>query len=152
LNTRLNRNHRGTTRLVHGTCVALGEVGVLLRGRSGAGKSDLALRLIDGGARLVADDQVELATDGDRLIASAPPTLAGLIEARGVGIVRLPRRRRARVGLVVDLVAGRPVPRLPRPATCRLLGVALPRLALAGLEPSAPAKVRLALAGRRADR
>ncbi|MGH6718667.1 MAG: HPr kinase/phosphorylase [Alphaproteobacteria bacterium] len=128
----------------HATCVALGPAGVLIRGPSGRGKSDLALRLIDGGARLVADDRVALARVGAAVAASAPDTLAGLLEVRGLGIVRLPRRRRALLGLVVDLVEGT-VPRWPRTGTCSILGVRLRRIALDGRDASAPAKVRLAL-------
>jgi serine kinase of HPr protein (carbohydrate metabolism regulator) len=100
---------------------------------------------------LVADDRVALAREGSDVIARSPATLAGLLEVRGLGIVRLRRRRRVAVRLVVDLVDPAAVARLPDAATCRLLGVPLPRLRLAGLEASAPAKVRLALAGRRAD-
>ncbi|MGE3652127.1 MAG: HPr kinase/phosphorylase, partial [Reyranellaceae bacterium] len=80
---------------IHATCVALPEGGVLLRGDSGAGKSDLALRLIDGGARLVADDRTDLMREGDLLIARAPTSIAGLIEARGLGILRLPPEKLA---------------------------------------------------------
>ncbi len=133
---------------IHATCVALPECGVLLRGESGAGKSDLALRLIDGGARLVADDRTELTRDGDRLIARAPATIAGLIEARGVGILRLPPQRLATaaiVVLIVDLVDPARIERLPEPMREELLGVSLWRIALAPFEVSTPAKIRLAL-------
>ncbi len=125
--------------------MAIGAAGVLLRGRSGAGKSDLALRLIGLGAKLVADDQVDLAVEAGTVIATAPATLAGRIEVRGVGIVTLPRRRRARLRLVVDLVDGAAVPRLPQPSACALLGVAVPRLRLAAFEASTPLKIRLAI-------
>lgn len=133
---------------IHATCVALPEGGVLLRGESGAGKSDLALRLIDGGARLVADDRTDLVRVGDRLIARAPATIAGLIEARGVGILRLPPERLAAevaVVLIVDLVDAAGVERLPEATREALLGVSLPRVAIAPFEASAPAKIRLAL-------
>jgi serine kinase of HPr protein (carbohydrate metabolism regulator) len=133
---------------IHATCVALPEGGVLLRGESGAGKSDLALRLIDGGARLVADDRTDLVREGDRLIARAPAAIAGLIEARGVGILRLPPERLAAevaVVLIVDLVDATSVERLPETTREALLGVWLPRVALAPFEASAPAKIRLAL-------
>ena len=121
---------------------------MLLRGESGAGKSDLALRLIDGGARLVADDRTDLTRDGDRLIARSPATIAGLIEARGVGILRLPPSRLATaaiVVLIVDLVDAADVERLPDATREDLLGVSLQRVALAPLEASTPAKIRLAL-------
>lgn len=140
-------------KFMHATCVALRAEGrwrgVLLRGPSGAGKSDLALRLIEAGARLVADDQTHLARIGRRLIATAPPVLAGLIEARGLGVVTLPRGQlltRAPVALLVDLVAPQRIERLPDPAEEVLLGVAVARLDLAPFEASAITKLRLALA------
>lgn len=132
---------------IHGTCVAIGAAGVLLRGASGAGKSDLALRLIEAGARLVADDRVRLARAGARLRASAPEALAGLIEVRGLGIVRLAPGRVApsvMLGLVVDLLAPALIERLPEPSCAKLLGLSLPRLALDPFEPAAPLKLRFA--------
>jgi serine kinase of HPr protein (carbohydrate metabolism regulator) len=131
--------------LVHATCVEIGGHAVLLRGPSGGGKSDLALRLIDGGAMLVADDQTAISVEGGRLFASVPDTIAGLIEVRGLGIVRLPYRSRAPLALVVDLVAAKDVDRLPEPSSAVLLGIMLPRLALSAFEASAAAKVRLAM-------
>jgi serine kinase of HPr protein (carbohydrate metabolism regulator) len=130
-------------RTVHATCVAIGRIGVLIRGRSGSGKSDLALRLLDGGARLVADDRVGLERDGDRLVARPPRELAGLLEVRGLGIVRLAHRASATVGLVVDLDIA--PDRLPRRRSCVVAGVRLPWLALDARHASAPAKLRLAL-------
>lgn len=129
---------------VHGACVMIAGVGVLLRGPSGRGKSDLALRLIDGGAALVADDQVTLARDGDAVVASAPAALTGLLEARGVGLMRLPAAGAVRLALVVDLVENPDIERLPVPDNAVLLDVALPRLAIAPFEASAAAKLRLA--------
>ena len=146
------------TMLVHATCVALQPRGksrgggwraVLLRGPSGAGKSDLALRLIEAGGRLVADDQTRLTRRGRTLVATAPATLAGLLEVRGVGIVKLARGQlmsRAPLALLVDLVAASHIERLPEPAGETLLEVDLPVLALAPFEASAAAKLRLALA------
>jgi len=130
---------------IHGTAVGIDGAGVLLRGPSGAGKSDLALRLIDGGAALVADDRVVLARDGDAILAFAPDSIAGKLEVRGLGIVKLPAAVSARLRLVVDLVAPDAVERLPKAGETVLLGVALPVLNLAPFEASAPAKVRLAL-------
>ncbi len=133
-------------RQIHGTVVALAGRGVLLRGPSGSGKSDLALRLIDRGALLVADDRVDLAVRRGRLIAAAPRILAGLIEARGVGIVAAPNRARAEIVLVVDLAARERVERMPEPNRCVVAGVPLPRVRLAPFEASAPVKIRYALA------
>jgi serine kinase of HPr protein (carbohydrate metabolism regulator) len=132
--------------LVHGTTVALEGAGVLLRGPSGSGKSDLALRLIDGGARLVADDQTELTRSTDGLVARAPATIAGKMEVRGVGILRVPTVASAPVRLVVDMVSPDRVERLPEPQFCEYLQCSLPLLALAPVEASTPAKIRLALA------
>jgi len=141
------------TTFVHATCVALRAGrswhGILLRGPSGAGKSDLALRLVEGGGRLVADDQTALVPQGSGLVATPPGTLAGLLEVRGVGIVKLGRTRllaRARIALLVDLVPPDRIERLPDPARETLLGVDLPLVALAPFEASAPAKLHLALA------
>lgn len=141
------------TILAHATCVALrlrrrAWRAVLLRGPSGAGKSDLALRLIEAGGRLVADDQTRIARSGRTLLAAAPAALAGLIEVRGIGIVKLARGQllsRASLSLLVDLVPIDRIERLPEPAKEDLLGVRLPVLALAPFEASAVAKLRLAL-------
>jgi HPr kinase/phosphorylase len=138
--------------LVHATAVALrhgkGWRAVLLRGPSGAGKSDLALRLIDSGDRLVADDQTRLTQQGRALLASAPPALAGLIEVRGLGIVKLKRSQllpSAPVGLLVDLVPPGKVERLPDLCRENLLGIDFPRIELAPFEASAVTKLHLAL-------
>ncbi len=135
---------------MHGTCVLLSDIGVLLRGESGSGKSDVALRLIDGGARLVADDQILLRVEGGHLVASAPAPLGGLLEVRGVGILPVPTADRAVIGLIVDLVAPEQVERLPEPRRDSILGVSLPYLALAPFDASTPAKLRLAAAAARA--
>ncbi|MEE8333786.1 MAG: HPr kinase/phosphatase C-terminal domain-containing protein [Alphaproteobacteria bacterium] len=129
---------------VHATCVAIDGAGVLIRGASGAGKSDLALRLIDGGAALVADDQVALETREGELWVRAPARLRGRLEVRGVGIVDLPSVEAARLVLVVDLVATDTIERLPEAACETILGTVLPRLRIAPFESSAPAKLRLA--------
>jgi len=131
--------------LVHASCVAIDGAGVLLRGPSGSGKSDLALRLIDGGARLVADDQVALSRAGGTVIARAPPALRGLIEVRGLDIVALDALAQAPLALVVELSPGDFVERLPERRECELLGTALRCIALSPFEASAPAKVRLAV-------
>src|ERR1700753_229338 len=96
---------------IHATCVVYRRIGILLSGKSGSGKSDLALRLIAQGAKLVADDRTDLAVKNGALIATAPKTIAGLLEIRGVGIVETPHAAGARIALVVDL-SGK-VERLP---------------------------------------
>ena len=135
---------------VHGTCVAIAGAGVLIRGAPGAGKSDLALRLIEDGARLVADDQVRLNFDDGRIKASAPATIAGMIEVNGVGLVRLDDDGivgEATLVLVVDLVEPDEIERAPERIAETVLGVEISLLAVAPFEASAPAKLRLA-AGR----
>jgi len=131
---------------VHGTTVALDGAGILIRGPSGSGKSDLALRLIDAGARLVADDQTELWRRDDAVMARSPATIAGQMEVRGLGILRFPHLAEAPLRLVLDLVAAEAVERLPEPQSCDVLQCPIPLLALAPFEASAPLKVRLAVA------
>lgn len=148
---------------IHASCVTLANAGrafganprdgVLLLGDSGAGKSDLALRLIAQGATLVADDRIELFVRDDALWVRAPAKLAGLIEVRGLGIVALPHAAEARVALVIRLVAPNSVPRLPpaeryEPPDPLIIsaGARPPVLSLAAFDASAPAKVALAAA------
>lgn len=131
--------------LVHATAVAVEGRAVLLRGPSGSGKSDLALRLIDAGARLVADDQSELRRVGGAIIVRAPATIAGLIEVRGVGILKIDAAAEAPLALVADLVAPEALERLPERRSETILGVAVPALSLAPFEVSAAAKLRAAL-------
>lgn len=132
-------------RTVHATTVAIEGRGILLRGGAGAGKSDLALRLMAEGAELVADDRTVLTAEDGAVLASAPSELAGLLEVRGVGLLSRPYRKTAALALVADLDA--PVPRLPEAGrTEEVEGIALPVMALAPFEASAPLKLRLALA------
>jgi HPr kinase/phosphorylase len=141
---------QGVRTLLHASCVDLSGAGVVLLGPSGSGKSDLALRLIDGGARLVADDRVVIERSGDELTARPPEAIAGLLEVRGLGVMRVGHCAASPLGLVVAL-GDRPAPRLPERATCQLLGVALPQLELDPWTPSACAKIRLALAAERVE-
>jgi HPr kinase/phosphorylase len=134
---------------VHGTAVAIDGRGLLLRGPPGSGKSDLALRLVDGGARLIADDLVRIERRGPGLWVTAPAgvpaELRHKIEIRGLGIARLPGLAEAPLALVVDLAAG-PVPeRLPPAQACQYLAVSLPLIAIDPLAASAAAKLRLAV-------
>lgn len=130
---------------VHGTCVAIDGVGVLIQGESGSGKSDLALRLIDGGARLIADDQVELVARRNRLFAAAPPSISGRMEVRGLGIVTVPTAVDAALALVVELVPPGLVERMPKSLAWDYAGIRIPLIRLTPFEASAAAKVRLAV-------
>lgn len=143
--------------LIHGTCLRLGAEGVLLLGQPGSGKSDLALRLIDQGgmglsgrlrvAQLVADDQVVIRRSANALLASAPPSLKGKLEIRGLGIAELAVAAEARLRLAVRLTPAAEIERLPDLGAARMeiLGVALPLILLDPLNASAPARLRAAL-------
>jgi serine kinase of HPr protein (carbohydrate metabolism regulator) len=130
--------------LIHASCVVLDERGVLLAGPSGVGKSDVALRLIvEADARLVADDQVELALRVGMLFAKAPPQIAGLIEARHVGVLRVPQSDPVPVVLYVELTPpDAELERLPEPAPVFLLDHPVRRLRLPAHAASTPAKIR----------
>ncbi|MEN2784862.1 HPr kinase/phosphatase C-terminal domain-containing protein [Sphingomonas qilianensis] len=129
---------------LHASTVAIGGRAVLIEGRSGAGKSDLALRLIDRGARLISDDYTVVARDGDRLLASAPATIRGQMEVRGLGIIAVDTLAVAPIALLVRL--DDVVERLPEHAERVVGGLRIPLVTLNGLEASAPIKVELALA------
>jgi serine kinase of HPr protein (carbohydrate metabolism regulator) len=131
--------------LLHATCVAIDGAGVLIRGASGAGKSDLALRLIDGGAALVGDDYCDVTARDGMLIAQVRANLSGKMEVRGYGIATLPAVPSTRVALVVDLAPVEDIPRLPDVITCTIDGVTLPWLLVDPVTASAAAKVRLAV-------
>ncbi len=132
--------------LIHASCVVLANKAVLIAGPAGAGKSDLALRLIDDGAELVADDQTALRIENNLLMASAPPAIAGLFEVRHVGLMKLPHRASAPVVLYIELVLpAEKLERLPEPDSIFLLDRAVPRLRLPSFAASTPAKIRAAL-------
>ncbi len=116
--------------------------GLLIEGPSGAGKSDLALRTLDRGFRLVADDRVLVWALEGRLYGRAPDVLSGLIEARGLGLLR---EAPLRYSEIVALVRLETPERIPEPATVTILGIALPLLAVNPFEASAPAKLSRAL-------
>jgi serine kinase of HPr protein (carbohydrate metabolism regulator) len=140
---------------VYATCVQLGRAGtpfgappnagILLLGKSGTGKSDLALRLIARGAKLVSDDRTDLFMERGKLTARAPASIKSLIEVRGLGIVALPSAAKARIALVVSLE--RPKSRLPEPEYYKSpfdLSARVPLIRLAPFEASAPEKIVLA--------
>lgn len=124
---------------LHATCLAINDHGVLLVGPSGIGKSDLALRLIDVGAELVSDDQTELLNDGQCLIASPPSTLAGLLEVRGVGLMRYSYRAGVNVSHYIELVDDPAlIERMPSACVYSLLDYELPAFKLLARAASAP--------------
>jgi HPr kinase/phosphorylase len=133
---------------IHASCVALRGRGVLLLGPSGSGKSDLALRLIDQGAMLVADDRTILFVRKGALHAKAPASIKGLLEIRGLGIVELPIRASVKIVLCVRLggegarLPGRRLYHAPR----TMPALPVPQIALDGRFASTPAKIRAALA------
>ena len=120
--------------------------GVMIEGASGVGKSDLALRALDLGFRLVADDRTQLFLSRGRLFGRAPKPLAGLIEARGVGVLRRSHLAFAEIALVARCVSGPgEVDRLPQAAHAMILGAKTPMLNLWPLEAAAPTKLWRAL-------
>lgn len=139
---------------LHGTAIAAGGRAALIRGPSGSGKSDLALRcitapvspLLPHRAELVADDQVELEANSGGIIVRAPATLRALLEVRGLGIVNVAVCTDAPLALAVDLVPRDRIDRLPDPApTVEIAGVVLPVLRLDPFEAAAPQKLLLRL-------
>jgi HPr kinase/phosphorylase len=139
---------------VHGTAICIGKTGVLIRGAPGAGKSALALTMLDqpgyglGSRRLtatlVADDQVELRIRHGKIIMSAPPMLKGKLEIRGHGIVPLTVKSSIGLDLVVDLAASENIERMPETIDKKVefLGIWVPRLQLSNTDPAAAARLR----------
>lgn len=127
------------TTLVHATAVVIDGQGLLLTGASGSGKSDLAMRLIDRGAKLLCDDYCDILDSDDAPLIVAKPAIAGLIELRGVGIVQMPHVACAPLALVLQL--GKAPERLPDDQQrIALAGWSVPAFALAPFEASAPLK------------
>lgn len=135
-----------STQNFHASCVAIGEFGLLIRGASGSGKSDLVLRLLDEvrGVSLVADDQVIIVEHDGVLIASAPTTLVGKLEIRGQGIVTRPYLGSVKLSHIIDLVEQAEISRMPEVSELQtsLMNHVFPRLKLDGKQASAPARVR----------
>ena len=129
---------------LHASTVALDGRAVVISGPSGSGKSDLALRLLDRGFMLISDDRTLVRKDGDKLVASAPPNIAGKLEIRGIGIVDMDTVGDVPVALLVELTSD--IQRLPDDNRDRpVLGVRVPLISIDAMSASAPSKVALAL-------
>jgi serine kinase of HPr protein (carbohydrate metabolism regulator) len=129
---------------LHASTVATEGRAVLITGPSGSGKSDLALRLLDRGFTLVSDDRTIVSREGDRLLASPPPSIAGKLEIRGIGIVDMDMLADQPIALIVELTSD--IQRLPDDDRERpILGVSLPLVSIDAMAASAPSKVALAL-------
>src|SRR5689334_7527935 len=138
------RGPRLSAETLHASTVAKDGRAVLIAGPSGSGKSDLALRLLDRGFVLVSDDQTIVKKDGDRLVASAPATIAGKLEVRGLGIIEMERTDNVPVALIVELTSD--IQRLPDDSRERpILGIPIPLVTIDAMTASAPSKVALAL-------
>ena len=136
---------------VHASAARIDGAGVLVCGDSGSGKSSLVLALLIADRltnRLIGDDRLFLLLDGGRLYASTPPEIAGLIEIRGQGIVRLPFVSPEPIDLIVDLQPAENAPRMPDAAAreASFGGVMLPRLILPIGQADGWIRVRAALA------
>ena len=132
--------------LIHGTAVAIQgsdfpTSAVLLRGFSGRGKSDLAFRLITAGAMLICDDQVSLERRLDKIVAESVESIRGLLEVRGVGLLKYPVAKATQLQLIVDLIPREDVPRLPAKETLDILGIAITSLKLHAFDASTPFKI-----------
>jgi HPr kinase/phosphorylase len=147
------------TTTIHATAISLNGTAVLIRGSSGAGKSSLALQILEGTgtgltgeelkAMLISDDQTLVVARAGQIFASPPQTIAGLLEIRGQGILTLPYAHEVPVSLVVDLKPMGDIPRLPEAVdlTTEILGHTIARIAIDPSHPSAAARLRVAWAG-----
>jgi HPr kinase/phosphorylase len=133
--------------LIHASLVQFNGIGILMRGQSGSGKSQLCLQLIDLGAKLVADDQVVLEVVNHKLIGLAPIALRGKLEIRGLGIVETPFLEQTEIKLVVDLMPIAQIDRMPevQELAVEILNQKLPKFCMDGQTPAAIAKLRAAL-------
>jgi serine kinase of HPr protein (carbohydrate metabolism regulator) len=132
---------------IHANCVALGSYAILLRGPSGSGKSNLSLRLVRAGGRLVSDDRTDILARDGKLIASAPTQIARLCEVRGIGIVRgLAHQAAGDVRVLFDLVADpAEVERMPEPRFETFYGISIPSWKIWPFDMAVDAKIEVAL-------
>jgi len=145
MNQPITPGPRLSAETLHASTVACEGRAVLITGPSGSGKSDLALRMLDRGFALVSDDQTIVKRDGDRLLASPPPNIAGKLEIRGLGIIDVDHLTDMPVALIVELTLSE-IQRVPDDSRERpILGVNLPLVTIDAMTASAPSKVALAL-------
>ena len=133
-----------TAKKFHSTSVVIEDLGILIRGQSGSGKSDLALRLIDSGATLISDDLTICKKIGDYLYLYPHPKTKGLLEVRELGIMTVPYVENVRLFLVVELVEEE-FERMPGMMSCSILGVKFPKIKIFGKSSSAVAKIKIKL-------
>ena len=133
-----------TAKKFHSTSVVIEDLGILIRGQSGSGKSDLALRLIDSGATLISDDLTICKKSGDYLYLYPHPKTQGLLEVRELGIMTVPYVENVRLFLVVELVEEE-FERMPGMMSCSILGVKFPKIKIFGKSSSAVAKIKIKL-------
>lgn len=132
---------------IHASCVSYFGKGILIRGKSGLGKSDLALRLImDKGCMLIGDDRVDIFAKKGKLRAYGIKTIANMLEVRGIGLAHFPSQKSADIHLIVDLEKdSENIERLPEPETEELEGITIPKIKICAFENSAVNKIILAL-------
>ncbi len=128
----------------HATSIVLEENGIMILGKPGSGKSDLALRLIDNGATLVSDDLTICKKIGENIFLFSTEEIRGLLEVREIGIITVPYVEKVRLKMITELT-NNDNERLPKPKSVKILGVKIPKLNINGKNPSAVAKVKLKL-------
>ena len=133
-----------TAKKFHSTSVVIEDLGILIRGQSGSGKSDLALRLIDSGATLISDDLTICKKIGDYLYLCPHSKTKGLLEVREIGIMTVPYVENIKLNLVVELVEKK-FERIPRVMNCSILGLKFPKIKIFGKSSSAVAKIKIKL-------
>ena len=133
-----------TAKKFHSTSVVIEDLGLLIRGQSGSGKSDLALRLIDSGATLISDDLTICKKIGDYLYLYPHSNTKGLLEVREIGIMTVPYVENIKLTLVVELVEEE-FERIPAMMSCNILGIKFPKIKLFGKSSSAVAKIKIKL-------
>ena len=128
----------------HSTSVVVEDLGIMIIGKSGSGKSDLALRLIDSGAMLISDDLTICKKSGDFLYLNSHKETRGLLEVREIGIMTVPYIDNIKLALIVELT-DIDLKRSPGEISCKILGIRVPKIKLLGRESSAVAKIKIKL-------